>query len=114
MMLKKRFWSKRRSLEVDTYLTWEVLHVTGKVNMDIPKSSKLQSVFQLGTSIACVIESMSLISGRAIFPCGVYYEMFPADTSLCTFGPGIKPCVYHSCSFSLSSSGEFQPTKSHW
>lgn len=113
MMLKKRFWSKRRSIEVDTYLTCEVLHVTGKVNVDIPKSSKLQSVFQLGTCIACVIESTSL-NGHAMFPCGVYYEMFPADTGLCTFGPGISPCVYHSRSFSLSSSGEFQATKSHW
>lgn len=107
MMLEKRFWSKRRSLEVDTYLTWEVLHGTGKVNMDIPKSNKLQRVFQLGTSISCVIESASLISGCAMFPCGVYCDRFPADTSLCTFG-------YHSHSFSLSSSGEFQPTKSHW
>lgn len=80
MMLKKRFWSKRCRLEVDTYLTWEVLHVTGKVNMDIPKSNKLQSVFQLGTSISCVTESTSLISGCAMFPCGVYYDQFPADT----------------------------------
>lgn len=113
-MLKKRFWSKRRSLEVDTYLTCAVLRVTGKVNVDIPKSNKLQNVFQISVSIAYVInicESTS-VSGRAMLPRGVYYEMFPADRGLATFGPGVSPCVDHSCSFSLSLSGEFQPTKS--
>lgn len=88
MMLKKRFWSKRRSLEVDTYLTCEVLHVTGKANVDIPKSNKLQHVFQISVSIAYVFnicESTS-VSGRVMFPCGVHYEMFPADSGLGTFG----------------------------
>lgn len=88
MILKKRFWSKRCSLEVEIYLTCEVLRVTGKVNVDIPKSNKLQNVFQISMSIAYVInicESTSL-SGRVMFPCGVYYEMFPADSGLCTFG----------------------------
>lgn len=51
MMLKKRFWSKRHSIEVDTYLTCEVLCITGKVNVDIPKSNKLQNVFQISMSI---------------------------------------------------------------
>lgn len=50
-MLKKRFWSKRRSLEVDTYLTCEVLHVTGKANVDIPKSNKLRDVFQISVNV---------------------------------------------------------------